>query len=258
VDESLKKAAGLSKSVLPVKSIIHAFAVALEFPSGGILMLEAYAFFVLLAGLVVGVVGFFWLVIRAFKASKLWGVVSLVFPPFAIVFALTHFRRSIAPLIVFLLSGILLGAPYAINYYNEKFVNLGPREKIVNGELHITLTGWDGTDYSFLGNKRAVVVLQMANPDVTDETLNYLRGMDRLRELDLNDTQMTDEGLTVVAGLPRLEELRLARTKISDEGFRKHLEAKESLLKLDLTGTKVKGKTKRDWKKAKAGRDYLD
>jgi hypothetical protein len=76
--------------------------------------------------------------------------------------------------------------------------------------------------------------------------------------LDLNDTQVTDEGLSVVAGLPRLEELRLARTKISDEGFRKFFSAKESLLKLDLTGTRVKGKSKREWKKAKAGRDYLE
>jgi hypothetical protein len=82
--------------------------------------------------------------------------------------------------------------------------------------------------------------------------------MDRLRELDLNDTQVTDQGLTFVAGLPRLEELRLARTKISDEGFRQYLEAKGSLIKLDLTGTKVKGKSKREWKKSKPGRDYLD
>jgi hypothetical protein len=221
-------------------------------------MLEEYAFFVLLAGLVVGAAGYFWLVIAAFKVSKLWGFGILLFPPLAIVFVSAHFRKSVAPLVVFLISGVLLGAPYAINYYHENFGGLGPREKIVNGELHITLTGWDGTDYSFLEQKRATVVLQMANPTVTDETLNYLRGMDQLRELDLNDTQVTDKGLIVVAGLPRLEELRLARTKISDEGFRKHLRAKDSLLKLDLTGTKVKGKSKREWKKAKAGRDYLE
>lgn len=221
-------------------------------------MLEEYAFFVLLAGLIIGIAGFFWLVIRAFRVSKLWGFATLFFPPFAIVFVLTHFRKAVAPLVVFLISGVLLGAPYALNYYNQKLGNLGPREKTVNGELHITLTGWDGMDYSFLENKRDVVVLQMANQNVTNETLSYLRGMDSLRELDLNDTQVTDEGLTVVAGLPRLEELRLARTKITDEGFQKYLRAKESLLKLDFTGTKVKGKSKREWKKSKAGRDYLD
>jgi hypothetical protein len=221
-------------------------------------MLEQYAFFVLLAGLVVGAIGYLWLVIAAFRVSKLWGFGVLLFPPLALVFIPGHFRKSVAPLVVFLISSMLLGAPYALNYINERFVDLGPREKMVDGELHITLTGWHGADYSFLEKKNAAVVLQMANPDVTDATLNYLRGMDRLRELDLNDTQVTDEGLGVVAGLPRLEELRLARTKISDEGFQKFLSAKESLRKMDLTGTKVKGKSKREWKKAKTGRDYLE
>jgi hypothetical protein len=221
-------------------------------------MLEQYAFFVLLAGLAVGAIGYFWLVIAAFKVSKLWGFGVLLLPPLAFVFVPTHFRKSIAPLFVLLISGVLLGAPYAFNYYNEQFADLEPRERIVNGELHLTLTGWGVADYSFLEKKHAAVVLQMANPDVTDQTLSYLRGMEQLRELDLNDTQVTDDGLRVVAGLPRLEELRLARTKISDEGFRKLLSAKESLVKLDLTGTKVKGKSKREWKKAKAGRDYLE
>lgn len=221
-------------------------------------MLEEYAFFVLLAGLIVAAVGFFWLVIAAFKVSKLWGFATLLMPPLGIFFIFAHDCKSLAPLVVFLMSGVLLSAPYAVNYYNEKFVQLGPREKIVNGELHITLTGWDGTDYSFLEQKHDIAVLQMANPDVNDATLNYLRGMNQLRELDLNDTRVTDEGLAVVASLPKLAELRVARTKISDAGFRKYLGAKDSLLKLDLTGTQVKGKSKREWKKAKPGRDYLE
>ena len=82
--------------------------------------------------------------------------------------------------------------------------------------------------------------------------------MNQLRELDLSDTKVTDEGLAVLAELPHLEELRLARTAITDAGFQKHLSGKTSLRKLDLTGTKVKGKTKREWKKAKEGREYLD
>jgi hypothetical protein len=222
-------------------------------------MLEEYAFFVLVAGLVVGIAGWVWLMIVAFKVDKPWGYgVLLPILPAVVVFVLAHFRRARAPLALLLFAGMLLGAPYAANYYNEKFMRLGPREKIVNGESHFTLTGWDGSDYSFLESKRGTVVLQMANPNVTDETLNYLRGMDRLRELDLNDTQVTDEGLAVVAELPRLEQLRLARTNITDAGFQKYLGAKESLLKVDLTGTDVKGKTKRDWKKAKADREYLD
>jgi hypothetical protein len=221
-------------------------------------MLEEYAFFVLIAGLVVGAIGFLWLVVAAFKVSKPWGFAVLLVPPLALVFVPLHFRKSKVALVVLLISGALLGAPYAVNYYQEKFGDHGPREKIVNGELHITLTGWDGTDYSFLQKKTQAVVLQMANPNVTDATLEYLKRMDNLRELELNDSAVTDEGLAVLAELPRLEELRLARTRITDAGFRKHLFARESLLKLDLTGTAVKGKTKRDWKKVRSGREYLD
>src|SRR5437764_486641 len=81
-----------------------------------------------------------------------------------------------------------------------------------------------------------VVVLQMANADVNDETLMFLRGMNQLRELDLNGTQVTDAGLPLLAALPQLKELRLARTKISDEGFRQYVASREALTKLDLTG----------------------
>jgi hypothetical protein len=221
-------------------------------------MLEEYAFYILIAGLVIGTVGFLWLVAAAFKVSKPWGFGVLLFPPLALVFIPLHFRKSAAALVVLLISGALLGAPYAANYVNKKFMDVGPREKIVNSEPHITLTGWNRSDYSILENKPGTVVLQMANPDVDDSTLAFLKGMAHLRELDLNDTNVTDEGLTILAELPRLEQLRLARTKITDNGFQKHLAAKESLLKLDLTGTTVKGKSKRDWKKARAGREYLD
>jgi hypothetical protein len=221
-------------------------------------MLEEYALYVLIAGLAIGIIGFLWLVVAAFRVSKSWGFGVLLFPPLAVVFVPSHLRKSVAPLIVLLLGGALLGAPYAANYYNKKFVNLGPREKIIDGEPHITLTGWNKSDYALLETKRETVVLQMANPDVGDETLAYLKGMTHLRELDLSDTGVTDEGLSILAELPRLEQLRLARTKITDDGFQKHLAAKESLLKLDLTGTSVKGKSKRDWKKAKPGREYLD
>ena len=74
-------------------------------------MLEQYAFFVLVAGLVVGVAGWLWLVVAAFKVSKPWGFGVLLLPPLAIVFVPTHLRKSVAPLVVFLVSGALLGAP---------------------------------------------------------------------------------------------------------------------------------------------------
>jgi hypothetical protein len=203
-------------------------------------------------------VGWLALLITAFRTRWYWGLGCLLLPPVALVFIAKHFRRS-APSLVVIGLGVLAGvAPYGINLYQRHFVDLGPREKRVDGELHITLKGWDRSDYSILRQRPGVVVLQMGNADVDDRVLENLRGMDQLRELDLNDTQITDAGLAVLASLPRLEELRLARTKITDEGFRQQLAGKESLKKIDLTGTAVKSKTKRDWEKARPGREYLD
>jgi hypothetical protein len=138
-------------------------------------------------------------------------------------------------------------------------INLGPRERIVDGEQHITLTGWDrGTaDYVVLKSRPEVIVLQMANPDVTDQTLEYLAGARRLRELDLNDTQVTDHGLSALAALPALEILRLKGTKISDEGFRKTLVSKESLRQLDVRNTAVSAKSAKLWREARQGRRIL-
>jgi hypothetical protein len=221
-------------------------------------MLEEYAFFVLVAGIAVAVAGWIWLLVVAFKTRKVWGFGILLFPPLGVVYLFTHLRRSAGAVVLFVLAAVLLGAPFAYNWYQAHFVQLGPREKMVDGELHITLTGWDGGDYSLLRKRPQTVVLQMANADVDDATLANVEGMEQLRELDLSGTQVTDEGLAVLARLPRLEELRLARTKITDEGFRKHLAEKSSLRKLDVAGTAVKSKTLRVWKKALPDRVYLN
>jgi hypothetical protein len=221
-------------------------------------MLEEYGVFVLLLGLVLGVAGCLWLLVAAFRVRTAWGVAVLLFPPTVLAFLLLHGRKAWKPLLLLVVAGWLTAAPYLASYYHERYVDLGPWEKRIDGELHLTLTGWDGQDYSILRSKPTTVVLQMANPDVTDGTLVYLEGMNHLRELDLNDTQVTDEGLGILAGLPDLQELRLRGTKITDEGFRKYLGEKKSLRKLDLRKTAVKGKTKRDWKKAEAGRELLD
>jgi hypothetical protein len=220
--------------------------------------LEQYSLYVLLFGIVVTAIAALWMIVRAFRVHWAWGVGLLLFPPSVLLFIPLHFRKAWAPLLLFLVAGAALAAPYGLNYYYQLHPNLGPREKIVDGEVHVTLTGWNGTDYSVLQTHPDIVVLQIANADVNDATLDHLKGMQKLRELDLNDTAVTDAGLAILAGLPQLRELRLARTKITDEGFAKYLAAKESLRKLDLTGTPVKGKTKRLWKQAQPGRDYVD
>jgi hypothetical protein len=225
----------------------------------GNIMLEAYGLWLLVAGVLLGGIGYFWLVAVAFKQRVLWGLALLILPPVALFFIARHFRQVRRPLLIMLLGAIVFTTPYGMSYYAEHFVKLGPHERWVDGELRITLTGLKDVDYAALRSRPDAAVLQMANADVTDRTLEYLKDMTQLYSLDVSGTQITDGGLRTVAELPRLRELRLARTKISDEGFKEYLSAKESLLKLDLTGTAVKGKTKRDWKKANPEqRDYVD
>jgi hypothetical protein len=221
-------------------------------------MLEKYGFYALMAAGFLIAVAYVWLLIRAFRQHWAWGLTCLLFPPVLLLFMDRHWNRAHAPVWLFFCGLLVAAVPLGVSIYEQYFPDLSPREKQVDGETHLTLTGSNQKDYSTLSTKKYLSVLQMANPDVTDQTLEYLKGMDQLKELDLNSTQVTDEGLIILAELPSLESLRLARTKITDEGFKKHLASKESLKKLDLTGTEVKSKTIRDWKKAKPDRDYLD
>ena len=175
----------------------------------------------------------------------------------ALLFLCFHARRAVAPLLLFLTGGVFIGVPYALNSYSLHYVGLGAYESKVDGEPNLTLTGWDKKDYSVLKARTDVVVLQMANADVNDDTLQNLRDMRRLRELDLNDTGVTDAGLAVLSELPNLRTLRLRNTHITDAGFRQSLAEKDSLMELDLLGTQVASKTVRTWKAAKEGRKAL-
>ncbi len=130
-----------------------------------------------------------------------WGVPGLLGLPL-LAFLVIHWRRARLPLAVLVL-GLVVGASPAV-YSRLVPIDLGPREKLVDGELHITLTGWDQKDYSVLRARSDVVILQMANADVTDDTLQYLKGMEKLRELDLNNrrTRCTDHSLPSCSPLP--------------------------------------------------------
>jgi hypothetical protein len=209
---------------------------------------EKTAFIILAAGLAVAAVGFAWLVVRAFGTGFGWGLVSLV-PGLNLVYALTHLRRAWAPLLVLLIGLAVAAAPIVVNRYFAT-IDLGEREKVVDGERHLTLTGWDKTDYGLVRQKPDTVVLFMANPDVTDATLEHLRDLKQLRELDLNDTRVTDEGLKVLAGLSALEVLKVARTKATPEGVQQHLLAHPRLKELDVRGLNVPTKVLREWRNA--------
>ena len=215
-------------------------------------MKEDYLFYVTLIGLALLVVGWLWMVVVAWRQRAAWGVAVLLFPPAGLLFAVGHYAVSRVPLVLGLVGLLAAAGPPVVNRLLP--VDLGPRDARVDGERHLTLTGWDRKDYAILRERRDVVVLQMANADVTDETLRELQGLDRLRELDLNDTQVTDAGLAVLASLPGLERLRLANTRVSDAGFRQHLEPHPGLVELDLRGTGVTREAIAAWKGARTGR----
>jgi hypothetical protein len=215
--------------------------------------MEDRAIYLELGGLALAALAWIWLIARGFQQDRRWGLSVLLLPPFGgLAFVGRHPRRGLAPLLLLLVSLLAAAAPAL--YTLGVPLDLGPLEKQVDGRRHITLTGWDRQDYGLLLLKPDVVVLQMANPDVTDQVLASLRGMNQLEELDLNDTQVTDSGLRILKDLPALSALRLARTKITDQGFREMLMAKDSLMMLDLRGTEVSQETVRAWREAKPGR----
>jgi hypothetical protein len=215
-------------------------------------MIEYYAFYIELSGIILLTCGWFWLLVIAFQNRISWGIGSLILPPLAFVLGLLQWRKSRIPLGLITFGFMILAFPPAYSLLMP--IDLGPRETIVNGERHLTITGWDRKDYSFLASKHDAIVLQMANPDVTDETLRYLIGMNALRELDLGNTQITDRGLKILKDLPVLTVLRLKNTKITDAGFQSTLAEHPVLIRLDLAGTQIGLETINAWRKAKEGR----
>jgi hypothetical protein len=217
--------------------------------------MELRAFYMQVGGVVLAGLAWIWLLARAFKQRRAWGIGSLLFPPVGAVFAAQHPRKGAVPFGITLLCLLVAGIPALYTLYVP--LNLGAREKVVEGEKHLTLTGSDAKEAPDLEKKEDVAVLQMANPDVNDRSLEALKGMKVLRDLDLSGSQITDTGLEVLKALPALAALRLARTKITDAGFRSALFEKDSLMELDLRDTQVSNETIKAWRDAKAGRRVL-
>jgi hypothetical protein len=234
--------------------------------------LEIYLLF---GGLLLYLIGHLWLIIRCFKQGFGFGLLAML-PVLYIFLLILSPRRAVRPLLVMLVGLLLAAGPVIVNRLMP--IDLGPIETVENGDQHITLTGWDDEekslglfrrvarsinkklngwdryDYSVLEQKTNVVVLQMANPDVTDDTLLHLTNLNKLRELDLSETSITDKGLKTLLQLPNLEWLRLNRTAVTDDGVREYLMAKKSLKKLEVTDTKVSAEMRSAWRKAEPGR----
>lgn len=195
---------------------------------------ELFPFVLLILGMILASTGYVFLLSRVFAQSQGWGHLTFFFPPAALCSVFLFWRKALAPFVIVLVGAAVTSSPFVLKHY---FIDFGPREKMVEGELHLTLTGWDQKDYSLLEARPRAVVLQMANSDVTDETLTYLKGMTRLRELDLNNTQITGVGLQSLQG-SKLEILRLRKTPITDESL-KHLQAIPTIQQLDLSETRI-------------------
>jgi hypothetical protein len=222
-------------------------------------LVEQYAVSAIVVGALIVLIGYFWLVRRGFAEGWGWGFAALI-PPFQLLFWYRKPKEATLPWLVILLGAIVIGGTIAAVHY-VNIIDLGERERIIDGKRYLGLTDWDKDDYSILKEKKDTAILQMRNKDVNDEVIALLAGFEELEELDIGDTSITDESLKVLANLPKLRDLKMDNTAITDAGFREHLLKKESLMKLDMermdSKTGVKSKSMRDWKNAKKGRDYL-
>jgi hypothetical protein len=217
-------------------------------------MSETLGLYFLILGAALGVIGWLWLLGTAFRYHLGWGFGILLFPPIVLIFAYRHFLRALGGMLVLLLGAAVALSPIVINKFQLIPVDVKPIEKTVEGEPTLTVTGLKDFDYAGLKQKPYLEVLQMANEDVTNATLENLKGLKKLRELDLSNTQTTDDGLKVLGDLPKLEVLRLNGTKITDDGVRQHIFPLENLKELSLLRTKVSKKMRDEWRGAKEGR----
>jgi len=213
---------------------------------------ELFGVGVIFLGALLGLVGTLWLIRNAYRARRWLGVLLAltIFMGTPLVYGLIRFRQNKRPLML-VLAGVIIGAiPFAAEHAFEFVFGLGERERFIDGERHLTLTGWDRTDYfTILSLKKDVVVLELGNSDVTDQTLTPLSEMPWLKELTLNDTMVTDSGLEMLRTLPALERLRLARTKVTKDGIAAFLAAPPpKLLDIDVSGNSIPASALRKWK----------
>jgi len=191
-------------------------------------------------GLLLSVTGLFWLVGRGL----------------AVLLRRRTVRQLLQPLLL-LTMGLVIGViPFAYQHAYLAIVGLGERERVIGGERALNLTGWDRAGYDILKQKSDVVILEMGNKDVTDDTLAMLGDLPKLKELTLNDSSVTDAGLAKLTHLPQLESLRIARTQVTAEGVRAFLAAPPPRLRqIDVSGNDIPTSILRQWKNAAGGQN---
>lgn len=212
-------------------------------------MSEQIGFVLVLFGLLLSTAGLLWLIVRV-VAAGLRSVAGRTSPD----------RRRLLNPALLLAVGLVIGAvPFASQRAYRAIHGLAERERIIDGERALTLTGWDRSDYSILATRPDVAILEMSNPDVTDETLAVLRDLPRLKELSLDGSAVTDRGLAALSVLPALESLRVARTKITPEGVAAFLASPPPKLRqIDVSGNGIPSEILRAWKEAGKGNSPRD
>ena len=217
-------------------------------------MYEMFGVGVIFLGAVLLLIGSLWLIRNAYRTRRWLGILVALtmFLGTPLIFGLIRFRQNKRPLML-VLAGLIIGAiPFAAEHAYEFVFGLSERERVINGERYLTLTGWDRKDYgAILARKKDVAVLEMGNPDVTDETLTLLTELPQLKELTLYDTMITDAGLETLKKLPALESLRLGQTKVTKEGIAAFLaEPPPKLKHIDVSGNSIPASALRKWKNA--------
>lgn len=83
-----------------------------------------------------------------------------------------------------------------------------------------------------------VIMACLSDMQITDAGLEHLKGLARLKYLNLSGTQVTDAGLARLQGLTSLTFLNLRDTRISDAGLA-YLKGLASFRVLNLSGTQI-------------------
>jgi len=209
---------------------------------------------VLYGGIATIAVGLLWLLATAYRTSLRRGLAVTLVPPLALWQIGKAWPRTRWPAL--LLAAGISAAVFPLAYTRLRPIDLGERVRIIDGEKHVTLTGWDRKDYGAIRQHPDTVVLQMANADVNDDTLRTVATLESLRELDLDGTAITDAGLKPLARLTKLERLRIARTAITDAGFRESIATLPALKQLWCPDTDITKAALMEWKEQGEGRRF--
>jgi hypothetical protein len=131
-----------------------------------------------------------------------------------------------------------------LDYFGTKRRDPGPRWLVDQlgvdyfGHVSFVLCQASNVDSIPIGHLGEVEFLFLSGSALTDDGLSRLRGLNRLRSLQLDGTKVTDVGLGALERFTCLFYLNLSNTDVGDAGVHrvKHLNALQTL---GLRGTRV-------------------